>query len=199
VAPISAYRLNGSEYLAVVIGDAGNQQTPNLPTAQGSRVIAYRLNAANTIVNEATGQVAPANTPPGIGGESQEPPSKSTGSAPYTRQQVAQGSEVYAKDCAVCHGADLQGLSAPALTGPGLGRSHLNAAQLRSVVTQSMPLTAPGSLQPDDYAAVMAFLLSYDCVQPAGNEEQPFPTTDLPSLQQVELGGTTCAPKASTH
>ena len=58
-----------------------------------------------------------------------------------------------------------------------------------------MPLTAPGALKPDEYAAVMAFLLSYDCVQPAGGGQQPFPTTDLPSLEQVELGSATCAPK----
>jgi hypothetical protein len=58
-----------------------------------------------------------------------------------------------------------------------------------------MPLTAPGSLKPDDYAAVMAFLLSYDCVQPAGGEQQPFPTKDLPDLQHVELGSSTCKPK----
>jgi hypothetical protein len=62
----------------------------------------------------------------------------------------------------------LQVTSASALTGPSVGRSHLNASQLRGVVTQSMPLTAPGSLKPDEYAAVMAFLLSYDCVQPSG-------------------------------
>jgi hypothetical protein len=49
------------------------------------------------------------------------------------------------------------------------------------------------ALKPDDYAAVMAFLLSYDCVQPAGEGRQPFPAADLPSLQQVELGGATCA------
>jgi glucose dehydrogenase len=70
VAPISAYSLNGIEYLAVVVGEAGNQQTPNLPTSHGSRVIAYRLGDAPTIVNEATGQVALANAPNGIGGES---------------------------------------------------------------------------------------------------------------------------------
>jgi hypothetical protein len=58
-----------------------------------------------------------------------------------------------------------------------------------------MPLTAPGSLKPDEYAAVMAYLLSYDCVPPAGNGQQAFPTTDLPALQQVTLGGTTCPPK----
>jgi len=192
VGPISAYSLNGSEYLAVVVGQAGNQQTPNLPPSQGSRVIAYRLGDASPVVNGSAGQVALANAPNGVGGES-EAPSKSTGSAPYTKQQVAQGGDLYSKECAVCHGANLQGVSAPALTGPGFARSHLNASQLRTVVTQTMPLTAPGSLQPGEYAALMAFLLSYDCVQPADSGQQPFPTTDLPSLQQVELGSATCA------
>ena len=194
LGPISAYSLNGSEYLAVVVGQAGNQQTPNLPTSQGSCVIAYRIGDASPVVNGSTGQVALANAPNGAGGES-EAPSKSTGSAPYTKQQVAQGSDLYSKQCAVCHGANLQGVSAPALTGPGFARSHLNASQLRVVVTQTMPLTAPGALKPDEYAAVMAFLLSYDCVQPAGEGQQPFPRTDLPSLEQVELGSATCAPK----
>jgi mono/diheme cytochrome c family protein len=195
VAPISAYSLEGIEYLAVVVGQAGNQQTPNLPNSQGSRVIAYRLGHAPAIENAATGQVALANAPNGIGGESGGASSKSTGSAPYTMQQVAQGSQVYAKACAACHGANLQGMSAPALTGPGFARSHLNASQLRTVVTQSMPLTAPGSLKPDEYASVMAYLLSYDCVKPAGGGQQAFPTTDSPALQQIELGGATCAPK----
>jgi hypothetical protein len=38
-------------------------------------------------------------------------------------------------------------------------------------------------------------LLSYACVQPAGDGKQPFPTSDLPSLQQVELGSATCEVK----
>jgi alcohol dehydrogenase (cytochrome c) len=194
VGPISAYSRDGIEYLAVVVGQAGNQQTPNLPTSAGSRVIAFRLGDAPTVVNDTTGQVALAKPPNGLGGAAESPP-KSAGSAPYTKQQVAQGSEVYAKKCAVCHGGNLQGVSAPALTGPGFGRSHLNASQLRTVVTQTMPLTAPGSLKPDEYAAVMAFLLSYDCVQPAGDGRQPFPTKDLPDLQHVELGSSTCPPK----
>jgi mono/diheme cytochrome c family protein len=193
VAPISAYELKGIEYLTVVVGKAGNQQTPNLPPSQGSWAIAYRVGPVSTIVNEATGQVALASAPNGIGAESAAP--ASSGSAPYTSQQVAQGREVYAKECAVCHGANLQGVSAPALTGPGFGHSHLNALQVRAVVTQSMPLTAPGSLKPEDYAAVMAFVLSYDCVRPSGGGQQPFPTTNVPSLQQVELGSATCAPK----
>jgi hypothetical protein len=43
----------------------------------------------------------------------------------------------------------------------------------------------------------MAYMLSYDCVKPAGNGQQPFPTKDLPALQQVQLGGNTCAPKTA--
>jgi mono/diheme cytochrome c family protein len=193
VAPLSAYSLDGTEYLAVVVGEAGNQQTPNLPSSHGSRVIAYRLGAAQAIDNDATGQVALANAVNGSG-ESAASVASSTGSAPYTRQQVAQGRDVYAQQCAVCHGATLQGVSAPALTGPAFGHSHLNASQLRAAVTQRMPLTAPGSLNPEQYASLMAFLLDYDCVKPAGNGLQPLPTADLPALQQVQLGGTTCAP-----
>jgi alcohol dehydrogenase (cytochrome c) len=192
VAPISAYSLGGNEYLTVVVGKAGNQQTPNLPPAQGSRVLTYQLAATPTIVNGTGGQVVLANATNGAGESTPSLP-KSTGSAPYTSQQVAQGGEVFAKSCALCHGANLQGLSAPALTGAGFARSHLNASQLRSVVTQTMPLTAPGSLTPTDYAALMAFLLSYDCVQPTG-DHQPFPTADLPALGQVTLGAGTCAP-----
>jgi predicted oxidoreductase len=53
--------------------------------------------------------------------------------------------------------------------------------------------TAPGSLTPADYAAVMAFLLSYDCVQPRG-DGQAFPPADLPALKQITPGAGTCAP-----
>jgi mono/diheme cytochrome c family protein len=192
VAPLSAYSLDGTEYLAVVAGEAGNQQTPNLPSSHGSRVIAYRLGAAQTIDNDATGQVALANAVNGSG-ESAASVASSNGSAPYTSQQVAQGRDIYAQQCAACHGATLQGISAPALTGPAFGHSHLNGLQLRTVVTQRMPLTAPGSLKPQEYASLMAFLLNYDCVKPAGNGLQPLPAAALPALQQVQLGGTTCA------
>jgi polar amino acid transport system substrate-binding protein len=154
-------------------------------------VIAYRLGPVPAIVNDATGQVALADVSGGGAADAAATPIPSTGSAPYTLQQVARGREIYAQSCASCHGANLQGLSAPALTGPGFGHSHLNAAQLRGIVTQSMPLTAPGSLPAPDYAAVMAFMLNYDCVPPAGHS-QPFPTTAIAALQHVTLGGTTC-------
>jgi alcohol dehydrogenase (cytochrome c) len=197
VAPISAYSVNGTDYIAVVVGEAGNQQTPNLPSPAGSRVVAYRLGEADPIVNGTEGQIVAANAPNGRGGESEGPPEKSTGTAPYTVAQVGRGRDIYAKECAVCHGANLQGVSAPALTGPSFGRSHLNGAQLRTVVTQTMPLTAPGSLKPEENAAVVAYLLSYNCVLASGGGQQELSSAgDLPDLQRVELGSATCPPKS---
>lgn len=62
-----------------------------------------------------------------------------------------------------------------------------------------MPLTAPGSLKADDYTAVIGFLLSYDCVKPSGDGQQPFPTMDVPALKQVTVGAGTCAPNNIGH
>jgi hypothetical protein len=79
-----------------------------------------------------------------------------------------------ATQCALCRGTALPGTSAPAL------------------VTQQMPLTAPGSLSAEDNAAIMAYRLSYDCVTPLQDGKMPFPTSDSKLLTKVIVGGTTC-------
>ena len=130
------------------------------------------------------------------------PPSSSSanivgiGTVPYTPEQVVRGQAVYSAQCALCHGDRLQGVSAPALTGASFAKSHLNVSQIRSVVITQMPLTAPGSLSPDDFASVMAYTLSYSCVKSQGNGKIPFPTTDQPGLAKVTIGAKTCPPAA---
>ena len=144
LGPISAYSVNGIEYVALAVGQKRKPASrPVLPPSEGSRVIAYRMGNAPTIANDTTGQVALANVNNGFDQVEVRVSGQVYGFCAYTKQQVAQGSDVYAKDCAVCHGVNLQGVSAPALTGPGFGRSHLNGSQLRTVVTQTMPLTRP--------------------------------------------------------
>ena len=187
VAPISAYRASdGHEYLVVEAGEGGNQQTPNLPPSQGARVVAYSLNAAETTLNDASGQpsVAVATT-----GKTES--AASTASLPYTPEQVATGATVYAKSCLSCHGAHLQGVSGPALTGPAFAHANLNVAQIYGIVKQQMPLTAPGSLSASNYAAVMAYILSYDCVKSAGGGTL-FPTTATAQLSTVKPTDQTC-------
>jgi mono/diheme cytochrome c family protein len=193
VAPISAYRVDGVEYLTLMSGEAGNQHTPNLPATHGSVVTAYRLGpVASAYVNSAAGQVALAAS------TQKTAAAASVGTAPYTPQQVAAGATAYTQNCASCHGAQLQGISAPALTGASFARAHLNLSQVRTTVVTQMPLSAPGSLKPDQYANIMAYLLAYACVKPSpGNK--PFPMTDQPAFSKVILGGRSCPPKPVGH
>jgi len=188
VAPISAYRgSDGHEYLVVEAGEAGNQQTPNLPPSAGGRIVAYSLNPSQTVTNGTSGQ--PAVT--AATSEKSESSSIVTATVPYTMAQVSAGSAVYARYCLSCHGAKLQGVAAPALTGPGFAHANLDVAQIYAVVAQQMPLTAPGSLSKSEYAAVMAYVLAYDCIKPSGANES-FPTSVTPQLSSVRVGGQTC-------
>jgi mono/diheme cytochrome c family protein len=187
VAPISAYRAgDGHEYLVVEAGEGGNQQTPNLPPSHGARVVAYSLSSARTIVNDASAQPSVAIA---TAGKTESAAAAAT--LPYTPAQVATGAAVYTKYCLSCHGARLQGVAGPALAGPAFAHANLNVAQIYGIVAQQMPLTAPGSLSKNSYAAVMAYILSYDCVKSAGGGS-PFPTTVTAQLATVKPGGQIC-------
>lgn len=190
VAPITAYRgSDGHEYLVVEAGIGGNQQTPNLPASQGGRVVAFSLGQGQTTLNDAAGQpaVAAATT-----GKTESASVAAT--VPYTSAQVATGATVYAKYCLSCHGAHLQGVAGPALTGAGFAHANLSVTQIDGIVTQQMPLSAPGSLSKSNYAAVMAYILAYDCVKSAGGGVA-FPTTPSAALSTVKPGGQSCPPR----
>jgi mono/diheme cytochrome c family protein len=190
VAPISAYSINGNEYLVVEAGEAGNQQTPNLPKSQGGRVVAYALGVTQTAENDSAGQPALA-TAAAAKTESSGTSSTATGSVPYTAAQVQSGAAIYKKQCLSCHGARLQGVAGPALTGPAFAHANLNVGQTYVIVTKQMPLTAPGSLSKSDYAAVMAYILAYECIKSSG-DGKPFPTMPTPPISNVKIGAATC-------
>lgn len=87
---------------------------------------------------------------------------------------VAQGQLVYEQQCAVCHGADLEGGIGDRLVG-GRGtlvNSDATKAPVKTVesywpyattlfdyIKRSMPFTAPGSLEDDEVYAVSAYIL----------------------------------------
>jgi polar amino acid transport system substrate-binding protein len=85
------------------------------------------------------------------------------GAAPsFERGQVEHGRRLYADACAKCHGAHLEGISAPALSGPAFApaaNAHLTIGGIYQYMSTNMPADHPGKLADQDYADLMAFLL----------------------------------------
>ena len=88
---------------------------------------------------------------------------RSLGGGPqlFTTAQAIRGARLFAKNCAVCHGAHLEGVVGPALKGAGFASpdDHFTIGGMFGFFSQQMPAGAPGSLSHEDYAALMAFLL----------------------------------------
>lgn len=85
----------------------------------------------------------------------------STRSGVYTEEQAARGAEFYEQACAMCHGTDLAGtFETPNLRGHFVGLwTGAPLDLLYDYVSTAMPLYAPGSLPPEAYADVVAYLL----------------------------------------
>jgi polar amino acid transport system substrate-binding protein len=159
-----------------------------LPEAVGVRDVSIRdgVVVLHTAAMELVGKLCPAHQ---SGAAAVDPGHGTTAVARlYTEAQAQAGQQVYGQRCAVCHGDRLQGKSAPAIDGASL----LNKAQilnwsvedLRQIVVTTMPRDNPGSLPPQQYADVLAYLLAVDCY-PAG--PKPFPTGPTAQLESTHL------------
>jgi mono/diheme cytochrome c family protein len=89
----------------------------------------------------------------------------------FTEAQARAGVIEYSQHCASCHGADLQGISAPALIGDTFldkwqGRS---VAELYDYTHDQMPLGEGRSLSDETYAATVVYML----------EQNGFPSGDI--------------------
>jgi mono/diheme cytochrome c family protein len=99
----------------------------------------------------------------------------------YTEDQAERGNEVYRSSCGTCHGTRLNGVPddqdmSPA---PPLARANFlrnwDQRSLGSVFAYShstMPLSNPGFLTQEQYADIVALMLSTTGA-PAGDEELP--------------------------
>ena len=104
----------------------------------------------------------------------QEPAeSRSVWDGVYTEEQAKRGEEVYKKECAACHGAELTGgESAPPLTG-GAFQANWNGLTLGDLfdrIRKTMPQSKPSSLTRQQDSDVLAFMLSVNKF-PAGKTE----------------------------
>jgi mono/diheme cytochrome c family protein len=99
----------------------------------------------------------------------------------YTADQAQHGAKLYADNCAMCHKADLSGDAGPPLAGKAFIQkwSGQTADDIHDIVATQMPLTAPGSLKPDEDLALVAYILSKNGY-PAG--DTPLAKANLKSI-----------------
>jgi polar amino acid transport system substrate-binding protein len=83
-----------------------------------------------------------------------------SGPAVFTSAQALAGAKTYAAQCSRCHGANLQGVSAPALRGSGSGLAGDSISEAFTFISTQMPAGNPGSLSSGEYANVLAYILS---------------------------------------
>lgn len=104
----------------------------------------------------------------------------------YTDDQAKRGADIYTQRCSSCHGPDLAGLDqAPPLTGTDFNTNwnDLSLNDLFERIRISMPADGPGTLERQQVADVLAFILSKGNF-PAGANELP---TDSEALKNIKF------------
>lgn len=118
--------------------------------------------------------------------QAQSPPSLAAGA--YTNAQADRGFSAFMKSCSKCHGADLQGLEAPPLSGATFmsrWQGH-SVDELFEHTLDFMPADEPRSLDPPTVADLMAYVLQFNGY-PAGDTELPTGSSALRSLRLTPL------------
>jgi quinoprotein glucose dehydrogenase len=79
----------------------------------------------------------------------------------FTDAQAARGQTIFAKQCASCHGADLNGAQAPPLVGDLFVRGWQSQplSELTNKIRNTMPADAQGTLTPAQSADLVALIL----------------------------------------
>src|SRR5258706_4919013 len=107
---------------------------------------------------------------------------------------VAQGKQVFADNCAACHGDNGQGGIKDRLVGgqgtlasdmpiKTVGSFWPYAATLFDYIHRAMPYQAPGSLSVDDYYALTAYILSLNGILPPDGklDKETLPKVKMPN------------------
>jgi mono/diheme cytochrome c family protein len=106
----------------------------------------------------------------------------------YSAEQARRGDALYAKNCASCHGAKLEGHNqAPPLSGAEfvMNWDGQPLSELMERIQTSMPADKPGSLSAKESAEAIALLLRENGL-PAGESDLP---ADAERLKQIRFEG----------
>jgi polar amino acid transport system substrate-binding protein len=77
----------------------------------------------------------------------------------FTADQARDGQNIYLANCSMCHGANLEGVYAPALAGPNGNVQWQSVSDVYAYTKAQMPVANAGGLSSRDYVDVTAYLL----------------------------------------
>ena len=97
--------------------------------------------------------------------------------ATYTDEQADRGERIFSTVCAVCHGRT-------EFSGPIFSMTWMAdpVGHIFQHISTAMPQDDPGSLEPEEYAAVIAYMLRLNG-RPAGDAELPADAEALESMR----------------
>ena len=106
---------------------------------------------------------------------------RSTSSGVYTAEQASRGRDMYVMQCKSCH-------TPASHTGVVFANiwDRRPLSDLYQFIVTRMPKNEPGSLQPDEYADVLAYLLKLNEL-PSGNEALPADSVALKKIR-IDVG-----------
>lgn len=168
-----------------------------------SRVLTAAVASVGTAALVAVGSGQGASAAAGAGQAAASGAARSALDGVYTAEQAKRGRGQYEKRCVLCHLDRGQGLEAtPEIAGQSLEREGdpeappiageafqkkwggRNAWDLFSTITSTMPVGAPRSLAPQEYADVLAYIFELNKF-PGGQQEL---TSARNRLEPIALG-----------
>jgi S-disulfanyl-L-cysteine oxidoreductase SoxD len=93
----------------------------------------------------------------------------------FTAEQVETGQRLYVDECRACHGPAAGGSTCPNLIGTVINEKYAGVplSAYYTVMQTLMPKGRPGSLQDQEYADIMAFLLKMHGAKPGEHRLTP--------------------------
>lgn len=109
-----------------------------------------------------------------------------SGDAPlqFTAAQAVGGGANYQRSCASCHGAQLEGMSAPALASETFSWLGVPVVDFHGYIKELMPADAPGSLSDAQVSTIIAYIAQANGMAP-GSVAMP---TDPAQLEGIAFG-----------
>ena len=118
---------------------------------------------------------------PRVAAQSGSDATRSTSSGVYTAEQASRGRDMYAMQCQSCH---TPASHTGAVFATWWDRKPLS--DLYQFIVTRMPKNEPGSLQPDEYADVVAYLLKLNDL-PTGSDPLPADSVALKKIR-IDVG-----------